>query len=256
MIARFFFSVVLLTVALCGLAMAELPKPGPPVPLNWYGDPKAPNVSGVWVRDDAATRAASPSKSNEGWLPWPPPLKPEFEKAWNKSVADAAAGKRIDDPVRWCLPPGMPRYVTGMNGPLLIMQTPGRVIMHRDAIPVRRIWMDGRPMPSSKELESFYNGNSMGRYEGQALVTEVAGIKEQPIDASGVPHSEDLKVVERFQRIDAKTLKVEVTLTDETAYTQPMKSTVIYKALADPLWEPKEYLCMPETGYFPERYVK
>ena len=54
--------------------------------------------------------------SPEGWQPWPPPLKPEYEKAWNKSVADAAAGKRIDDPVRWCLPPGMPRYITNSLG--------------------------------------------------------------------------------------------------------------------------------------------
>lgn len=239
--------------ALTAPAFAQVPSPIPPQKLSWYGDPKAPDLSGVWVRAEAQ---GGSSKSKEGWLPWPPPLKEAFAATWKKRVADAVAGKRTDDPVRWCLPPGMPRFMSGTNGPLLIIQTPGRVMLYRDGIPVRRVWLDGRPLGSKDSLESFYSGNAVGRYEGAYLATEIRGIRDQPIDGTGVPHSDDLKIVERFHRVDATTLKVEITLTDPTAYTKPMTTTVMYKALADPLWEPKEFICTPESNYYPDKYVR
>ena len=60
--------------AVAGLpASAQVATPIPPQTLDWHGDPKAPNISGVWVRDDAASRSAA---SREGWAPWPPPSSP------------------------------------------------------------------------------------------------------------------------------------------------------------------------------------
>ena len=227
--------------------------------LSWYGDPGAPNLSGVWVRAEAsddAGNASSGHKSKEGWRPWPPPLKGTFAETWKKRVTDAAAGKRTDDPVRSCLPPGMPRYITGTQGPLLIVQTPGRVTLYRDGDPVRRIWLDGRALPQAADLEEFSNGNAIGRYQGVDLVTEVVGIKDQPIDSTGIPHSDKLKIVERFHRVDEKTLSVQIALTDPLAYTQALTTTVTYKALNDPLWEPREFICKPEVDYHPEVYVR
>lgn len=224
----------------------------PPQKLSWYGDPKAPDISGVWVR--SATEGKSPSK--EGWLPWPPPLKPPFAATWKKRVGEAAAGSRTDDPVRGCLPAGMPRFVTGMTPPMLILQTPGRVMMYRDGIPVRRIWLDGRPQPKPADLESFSNGNAIARYVGKDLLTDIAGIRDQPIDSTGVPHSDALRIVERYTRVDPQTLRVTVTLTDKTAFTRPMTSTVIYKLHDNPLWEPREFLCTPQTGFAPDQYVQ
>lgn len=224
----------------------------PPQKLSWHGDPAAPDISGVWVRAGNAGGSAS----KEGWLPWPPPLKPRYAAIWRKRVADAAAGTRTDDPVRGCMPAGMPRFVTGMTPPMLILQTPGRVMLYRDGMPVRRIWLDGRPQPRTEDLESFSNGNAIGRYVGSDLVTDIAGIKDQPTDSSGIPHSDALKIVERFHRVDAQTLRITVTLTDKTAFTRPMTSTVVYKLHSDPLWEPQEFLCTPQTGYAPEQFVQ
>ena len=229
-------------------AFAQPPSPSRPEHLSWYGDPKAPDISGVWVRT-----GASRSGSKEGWTPWPPPLKPPYDAQWRKDVA--AAGQRTDDPIQACLPPGMPRFITGTLSPLLIVQTPGRVMMYRDGDPVRRIWLDGHPLPAPKDLESFSNGNAEGHYEGADLVTHVVGIKDQPIDGTGVPHSDDLTITERYHRVDARTLRVEVTLTDPTAYTSPIVSSVTYKAYDDPLWEPREVICTPKTNYHPDTYV-
>ncbi|MGY2737035.1 hypothetical protein ACVWYO_004768 [Sphingomonas sp. UYP23] len=220
--------------------------------LNWHGDATAPDISGVWVLVDAPAI----SGSKEGWQPWAPPLKATFAEMWKKRVADAQAGKRTDDPVRGCLPPGMPRFITGTNGPMLIVQTKGRVLLYRDGIPVRRIWLNAAARPAAKDLESFSNGNAIGHYAGLDLVTEVIGIKDQPIDSTGVPHSDDLKIVERYHRVDAKTLRVTVTLTDPTAYTRSLTSSVTYRLLDDPAWEPQEFLCTPITNFHPEKYVR
>lgn len=221
--------------------------------VSWYGDPNAPDISGVWVRVETA---GSSSKSKEGWIPFPPPLKGEFAAAWKKRVADDAAGTRTDDPIRGCMPAGMPRFITGMNTPMMILQTPGRVMMYRDGMPVRRIWLDGHPLPAPKDLESFSNGNAIGHYDGQDLVTDVRGVRDQPIDSTGVPHSDDLRIVERFHRVNANTLRVDVTLIDNTAYRAPMKSTVTFKTYSDPLWEPREFLCTPANDYHPGIFVK
>ncbi len=244
---------VALAAPSAGPAQSPAPAPLAPEKLSWYGDPKAPNISGVWVRVDPA---AAPNASKEGWGPWPPPLKGKYADIWRQRVADAAAGKRTDDPIIGCLPPGMPGYMTGTKSELLIIQTPGRVMMYRDSAPVRRIWLDGHPFPDAKDLESFSNGNARGRYEGGDLVTEIIGIKDQPIDSTGVPHSDDLKISERLHRVDANTLRVTVTLTDPTAYTRPLVSTVTYRASPNPLWEPREFICTPKTDYHPDIYVR
>ena len=232
-------------------AFAQPSAPSPPEHLSWYGDPSAPDISGVWVR-----QPSTGSGSKEGWTPWPPPLNAAFMAKWKARVADAAAGKRTDDPIEACLPPGMPRFMTGAKRPLLILQTPGRVMVYRDGDPVRRIWLDGHLFPAPKDLESFSNGNARGHYEGRDLVTEVVGIKDEPIDGTGVPHSDDLKIAERYRRLDADTLRVEITLTDPTAYTRPMKDVVTYKLLNDPSWEPKEFICTPRTNYDPDAYIQ
>jgi hypothetical protein len=228
---------------------AQTPAVLAPEALSWYGDLTAPDISGVWVRSDAG------AASKEGWQPWPVPLKGKYAAIYKKRLAEAAAGKRSDDPIRSCLPPGMPRFMSGTNTPLLIIQTPGRVMLYHDHAPVRRIWLDGRGNPAPDDLEEFFNGNAVGHYDGTDLVTEVVGIKLQPIDSTGVPHSEKLRIVERFHRADQQTLKVDITLTDADAYTRPLKSTVTYKSFSGSLWEPKEFICTPETSYHPDYYV-
>ncbi len=234
------------------ITTAQAPRPLPAETLSLHGDAAAPDVSGVWVRDGTSPASASA----EGWLPWPPPLTPKYAEIWRQRQAAAAAGKRSDDPVQSCLPPGMPRFDTGMTGPLLIIQTPGRVMLYRDGMPVRRVWLDGRPFPAAKDLEEFSNGSAMGHYDGGDLLVEVRGIRDQPIDATGVPHSDQLVVQERFHRVDVKTLRVTVTMTDPVAFSRPLMTSVIYGAGNSRAWEPKEWLCQPGTNYHPDAFVR
>jgi hypothetical protein len=239
---------------LAGPSLAqEPPSPLPAEQLNWHGDPAAPNMSGVWVR--AEDQGYRPGVSKEGWAPWPAPLKGAFLASWRKRVADAAAGKPWGDPVVGCVAPGMPRFIAAATTPLLIMQSYQRVTMYRDGDTVRRIWLDGRTYPAPADLEPFPKGTSIGSYEGQDLVVEGRGFKDMPLDSTGLPHSDQMRIVERYHRADAQTLTVQITVTDPEALSRPITSSVTYKALNDPLWEPKEFICKPKTDYHPERYI-
>ena len=241
----------LLLSALAGVSgAAELPYPEHP---GWYGDPAAPNLSGVWVRKDPGPTPSGASP--EGWKPWAPPLKGEFATLWKKRVKDAAEGTRTDEPFQRCLPPGMPRFMSGMTTPLLIIQTPGRVTLYRDGSPVRRIYLDGRALPKPTDREDFYNGNNIGHYEGKDLVTEVTGFKPLPLDASGIPRSDQMTVRERFHRVDDQTLRVDITVRDPKALTRPMTTSVTYTAESDPLWEPHEFICEPGKNVHADMYV-
>ena len=243
-----------LSLAAMGVAQAQAPVASPRETLSWYGDPSAPDISGLWVRSD---EGIDPAGSKEGWTPWPPPLKPAYAAIWKQRVAEAAAGTRTDDPIRRCVPPGMPRFIAGSNGPLQISQLPGMVMLYRDnaAYALRRIWLDRSALPDAKDLESFPHGNSIGHYDGSDLVTEVTGISDRPIDSTGIPHSDALIIRERFHRVDAATLRVEETLIDPIAFLHPITTTVIYHSYADPKWEPKEFFCTPVTDYHPDRFV-
>ena len=251
---------LLLAVFCSGAAPAQTPPvASPPQVLSWYGDASAPNVSGVWARLNVAVDPkdlAAGTTSSEGWTSWPPPLRGGFAAIWKKRVEEAKAGTRTDDPVTNCLPAGMPRFITGMNGPLLIVQTPGRVVMTREYGPPRRIWLDGRNLPSDDDLEQFYSGNSVGHYNGATLVVYTIGVKDEPIDSTGVPHSDKVRIQERYHRVDAQTLSVEVIVQDTLALRKPIRTTIVYKAITDPLWELRDLTCVPKTAYHPELYAK
>lgn len=246
---------LVVTLACGGIALAQTaPTALPPQPLSWFGDPGSPDLSGTWVRADSSIDPKG-AVNREGWTPWAPPLRGKFADVWKKRVADDKTGTRTDDPVKDCLPAGMPRYITGMLGPLLIVQTPGRVTMTREYGPPRRVWLD-RSLPAPEDVEQFYSGNSVGHYEGATLVVDTIGVKDEPIDATGVPHSDQVVIQERYHRVDATTMSVKVVVKDKLALTRPISTTVTYKAVTDPHWELQELTCVPKTGYHPELFVK
>jgi hypothetical protein len=83
----------------------------------------------------------------------------------------------------------------------------------------RTIYMDGRPHPKNLTPASY--GHSVGRWEGDTLVVETTGFSEDFwIDRTGLPHTEQLRTVERFTRPDFNTIKYEVLIDDPGAYTR------------------------------------
>ena len=120
-----------------------------------------------------------------------------------------------------CITRGVPAgmFPAGYNNAYQIVQTPGYVMILYEMIhEARVIPVDGRPhLPSSIR---FWNGDSVGRWEGNALVVDVTNFNGKGWIATsmatgrikGIPQSTDLHVVERFTRVDADTINYEVTI--------------------------------------------
>ena len=133
-----------------------------------------------------------------------------------------------DDPAARCLPPGGPRQFHTPNGFQFVEQRDlGRMLVlfgggNRNW---RIIYTDGRPLGQAAEAVPGYFGSSVGRWEKDTLVVESVGYNERFwMTNGGLPHTEALRLVERFSRPDLNTLKYEVTVDDPRTYTRPWRS--------------------------------
>ena len=154
-------------------------------------------------------------------------MRPEAAEVLRRRRAEA-------DPSSVCMNiPGFP--VAGMlSEPIKIIQAPKMTIVLYEAFALhRQIYSDGRAMPNVFEFPAFM-GYSIGRWEGDVFVVETAGFNDRtPLDMFGHPHSEALRVTERFRRKDFGHLDVEMTFDDPAMYTKPFTITVPHNLLGD-----------------------
>ena len=130
-----------------------------------------------------------------------------------------------DDPTRFCLPPAGPRHMHAPGGFRIIQDRNfGRVYVmfgggNRNW---RVIFLDGREPPNPEEVVGTYYGYSSGRWEDDTLVVESSGFNARFwFSNGGLPHTEALRLTERFSRPDYYTLAYEVTIEDPYTYTRP-----------------------------------
>lgn len=186
------------------------------------------DFTGIWHNKDGVgfTPGVPPGRMQKA------PLTPEYQKIFDKRLADAEAGKPTGDLGADCLPSGMPR-IMNMVFPMEIMQNETQLnIFAEYQEQTRRIFVDGRPHTPKDEIESTYNGESVGRWEGDVLVAETIGIRAGVIEGSNMPHSDQLIVKERIWLADNNTLKDAITLIDPEALTRPWTVTKTYHRAA------------------------
>ena len=133
-----------------------------------------------------------------------------------------------DDPMVSCLPPGGPRMMMVAHG-VQFLEQPDRQRIFVMSGGGNRNWrlinLDGRPLPGVEDESPTYFGYSVGKWEGDTLVVNSIGYAERFwFSNGGLPHTEHLKLTERFSRPDFNTLKYEVTIGDDGAYTRPWTS--------------------------------
>ncbi len=172
---------------------------------------------------------------------------------WNRGPESANdpgvyAGQltRVDqDPAYHCYPPGLVRLSPPYNTQPLtevnivrvdaieIIQIPGKVIvLYPYRHEVRYIYTDGREHP--KNLELTWNGHSIGKWDGDTLVVDTIGLRDENwLDSVGHEHSRELHVVERFRRLDVDRLEIERTLTDPIALAKPYTRRAVLRFSPD-----------------------
>jgi hypothetical protein len=96
----------------------------------------------------------------------------------------------------------------------------------------RQIFTDGRPLPSVSEPAWF--GYSVGRWEGDTLAVDTVGVHEKTwLDDSGHPHSADMRIFERFRRVDFGRMDLQITIDDPKAYSKPWTVSFNWELLPD-----------------------
>jgi hypothetical protein len=119
------------------------------------------------------------------------------------------------------------------NSPFKIVQTADVVvILYEEFNHYRQIFTDGRSFPP--ETNESWFGYSIGRWEGDTLVAETVGFNDKSwLDDPGHPHSEALRVTERFHRRDFGQMEIQITFDDPKAYTKPWSVTVPFTLYPD-----------------------
>jgi hypothetical protein len=172
-------------------------------------------------------------------------LKPEEILPWA-----AALYKQREDNFRRdtdgidCLPPGPKAGIGVGNLPMKVVQTPSLVVVLYEYQTIfRQIFTDGRALP--EDPNPTWMGYSVGHWDGDTLVVTTAGYNDRTtIDLSGHPHTEALRMTERYHRRDAGHLEVQVTLEDPKAYTRPWTLPIEFTLIPD--GELIEYVCENE----------
>lgn len=214
----------------------------------------APSIDGKWFaypgQVDPQERTVEPP------APIPePPLKPEHLESWRALRAELAAADASGAPIAsgytHCLPDGMPAMMQGMF-PMEVLESDGQITIVQEAYSqIRRVYLDDT-IPKWEDAEPRFWGHSAGRWEGETLVVDTVGIKEN-VMFRNVPHSAAMQISERIHLVDENHMVDEVTVTDPEYLTAPWQWTWMY--VRRPGYKMYEYVCEnnrefadPETG--------
>lgn len=137
-----------------------------------------------------------------------------------------------DDPTYInCKPPGGPRQLQLPYGVQFVEDRERQrifVLIGGGNNNFRIIYLDGRGhagLVGGDDENPLYYGQSVAKWEGDTLVVDTRRFNEDFwFTNGGLPHTEQLKLLERFTRQDFDTLKYEVTIDDPSAYTRPWSS--------------------------------
>ncbi len=197
-----------------------------------------------WDRGVSIGRTSLIEDPSDGRLP---PLTPEAEHR-----AGSAETRRILAVRRGRLPADGPEEMdlgdrclvyrpvpitsSGYNNHVQIAQSPGYVAILQEQIhEVRFIPLDGRPAPPAQVTQ--WLGVSRGHWDGDTLVVETTNFRE---DADYLGSNLGRRVIERFRRVDERTLEYRFTVSDPTVWTRPWTGMVPWRRTAGPIFE---YAC-------------
>src|ERR1700680_1456738 len=216
------------------------PAPAPRRDLSgaWYaaGDPPAgggaaPGIQATGAHEYPAVLRGNNSppggEPDEHNIPRQLPYTPLGEatlkahKPTGMSVRSVAAVLG-NDPLDICDPPGFPRLELYEFRMIELAQMPDHmIVLSQLSRTWRTIWTDGRELP--KNPEPRWNGYSVGKWvDDYTFVVETIGMDERTwLDNAGRPHSSEMRVEERYHRIDRDTIELTMKIDEPKIYTEP-----------------------------------
>ncbi len=172
--------------------------PSGPTPRTYGGKP---DLSGIWWNPEDVD-----------------PGKPDFLPAAIAIQKQRLANNSADSPQARCLPSAPLR-----NGPLweFVQSKDFLVYISDDESPgFHQIYLDGRPHPA--DPNPAWYGHSIGHWDGDTLVVDRVGFDPRVwLDIQAHPHSDQLHIIERYQRPDLGHLNIEITVDDPGVLAKP-----------------------------------
>jgi hypothetical protein len=184
-----------------------------------------PDLSGVWRASAATMRLLLNLGAGQADLP----LRPEAATLYKRRLAAEGAGR----PAERCLPHGLPLDMMFRGSPIRIVQTPSLVVM------LLEIANHFRQIPTYQRalIEDFqpaWYGYSTGQWNGDEFVVETVGFNDETwLDNRGLPHSDALKLIERFKRVNVGKMDVALTIDDPKYYTRPWNVAISFDLIPD-----------------------
>jgi hypothetical protein len=191
------------------------------------------DLNGVWQR-----------VGDRGVNPVVPRMTPEGEKRFNankpsygrplgaplngehigrvRAVPPALGNSLVGD----CNPLGVPRIYFDPE-PVEFIDAPGRMLQFFSWTRVlREVWTDGRSFPEDVTvLQPTWYGYNIGHWEGDEFVIDSLGYDDRSwLDHFGYPHSDEMRMQERFRRVGVDKLEMVITINDPLIYTTPWVS--------------------------------
>lgn len=175
-----------------------------------------PDLQGIWEVKNSPDKDLEKAKGlivdpKNGKIPYLPAALEQKKKNEKNSNAD--------DPLNKCYMPGVPR-INLLSHPFQIFQTPNQISIAYEYIHnFRNIYLTRKDHLDGID---FWQGDSLGHWDGDTLVVDVADFNDQTwFDKAGDYHSDQLHVVERYTRTGPDTLQYEATITDPKTFSQP-----------------------------------
>jgi hypothetical protein len=167
-----------------------------------------------------------------------PNLKPWVKEHMKKDIDEVLAGKVAFTARSSCRPAGVPGFM-GFGGPnpVFFLQTPKQVwLIFTGDQQVRRVYLD---VPHSAQPKPSWYGESVGRYEGDALVVDTIGQNDRTVvDPYRTPHTEKLHVTERWKLIDGgNAMEASFTVEDPDTFFEPWSGMRQYRRVQQPMAE-------------------
>jgi len=220
-------------VQLSALSKENLAKPRPKAPFD---------LTGMWQHDGRA--------NTWRFVPETFTLTPAAQVHYDRGVQALKDGGVYRDDIGQCWPAGMPLIMTRV-WPIAMVQLPTVIYMisHFENS-VRMIYLDGRPHTDPDVVVRTFNGESIGRWEGDTLVVDTKYFPGHHhwMDQGGasVPVSEDMHIVERFKMMPDGRLDIEYLMTDPQNWVGEWKMTKTFRRQEQK--DISEVSCLPDLN--------
>jgi hypothetical protein len=234
----------------------ETPRPAPRWPDGRVNLGPVPGAAGLWSGNGRLVRnPGSYEPNNAGNRNARIHIDDVPLQDWARALVDFNHANFLkDEPHTRCKPSGGPRQlVTPYGFEIVDIPELDRIYIIDIGGPhtYRIVYMDGRSHPD--DWTPTYYGHSIGRWEGDTLVIDTVGFNERFwMNRDGLPHTDQMHLIERITRLDFDTLNYEVTVDDPGAYTAPWTSGFVNR------WqdgaEMFEYICQ-DNNLAPELMV-